>query len=101
MLPASLATVLRQWPLTGILSDVAEEPLTALEFGYHPGLLILYAERLATNQKPAWFPKTDLAYEFVELVFGQQGRGNVAALHRPAASDIVSLSGGHADARAQ
>jgi hypothetical protein len=100
-LPGSLAKVLRQWPLTGILSDVAEEPLTPLEFGHHPGLLILYAERLATNQKPAWFPKTDFAYEFVELVFVQQGQGDVAALHRPATSDIVSDSGGHADARAR
>src|SRR5262245_33240466 len=41
-----LATLLRQCPLTGILSDVEEGPLTPLEFSDHPGLLLLYAERL-------------------------------------------------------
>ena len=51
-----LEDVLRRWPLSGVLSDVAEAPLGSLEFGGHPGLLLLYAERLAANDRPAWRP---------------------------------------------
>jgi hypothetical protein len=66
-LPALLASVLRQWPLTGVLADVPEGPTTALDFGGHPGLLLLYAERLAQNDKPGWQPEGPGA-EYVELV---------------------------------
>lgn len=66
-LPALLAQVLRQWPLSGVLSDVADEPLISLELGGHPGLLLLYAERLARNDKPGWRPEGQ-GLEYVELV---------------------------------
>jgi hypothetical protein len=98
-LTAHLEKVLRQWPLTGVLSDVAEGPLTPLEFGQHPGLLLLYAERLASNPKPAWFPQ-GRAFEFAQLVFAQRGQGELAALHRPGVPGILTDYGGRADAHA-
>jgi hypothetical protein len=67
LLAKVLADVLRQWPLSGVLSDVDDAPTTGLEFDDHPGLLLLYAERLARNEKPAWLP-AKLGLEYVELV---------------------------------
>jgi hypothetical protein len=64
-----LAELLRYWPLSGVLAEIAEEPLTELTFGDHDGLLQLYAERLAAHQKPAWMPPPGRGREFVELVF--------------------------------
>ncbi len=72
-LPALLATELRHWPLSGVLSDVEEGPLTGLDFDGHPGLLLLYAERLASNVKPAWMPEGP-ARDYVELVWRELGK---------------------------
>jgi len=74
-LPARLADLLRRWPLSGVLSDVADGPLAPLDFGGHDGLMLLYAERLASHEKPAWLPADGRAREHVELVFGELGRG--------------------------
>ena len=52
-----LGHVLRFWPLSGVLSDLDEGPLVPLAFGEHPGLLLLYAERLAAHDRPAWRPE--------------------------------------------
>jgi hypothetical protein len=71
-LASLLADVLRRWPLSGVLADIADPPLTPLEFG-HPGLRLLYAERLAQHEKPAWLP-SGVAMEAVELVWQQLGR---------------------------
>jgi hypothetical protein len=68
-----LAKVLRQWPLSGVLSDVTEEPLTALDFSGHPGLLWLFAERWVQRQKPAWRP-TGRGAEYLEAVWADIGR---------------------------
>jgi hypothetical protein len=67
LLPKRLSDVLRQWPLSGVLSDVDDAPTAGLEFDGHPGLLLLYAERLARNDKPAWMP-AKVGLEYVELV---------------------------------
>jgi hypothetical protein len=67
--PATLEKVLWQWPLSGVLADLDEGPETALEFD-HPGLMLLYAERLAQHPKPAWVP-TGKALEYVDLVWEQ------------------------------
>lgn len=64
-----LAEVLRRWPLSGVLSDVEEPPITPPELDGHPGLLLLYAERLAAGDRPGWRPEpTSPPYPFVELV---------------------------------
>ena len=63
-----LTDLLRQWPLSGVLADVADEPTTPLQLNDHPGLLLLYAERLLHNDRPAWRPTTGLARETWELV---------------------------------
>jgi hypothetical protein len=66
-LTTRLAAVLRQWPLAGVLSDIEEGPTTAPDFGGHPGLLLLYAERWVRNDKPAWEPQGP-GREYLELV---------------------------------
>jgi hypothetical protein len=75
-----LAVLLRQWPLSGVLSGVEDGPLTPPEFG-HPGLQLLYAERWAANPKAAWLPQ-GRGFEYVELVWGELGK-DPAALPRP------------------
>jgi hypothetical protein len=64
-----LAQVMRRWPLSGVLSDVQEKPLAPLDFGGHAGLLLLYAERLARNDRASWRPEQgSAAAEYDELV---------------------------------
>jgi hypothetical protein len=72
-LTVRLADVLRHWPLSGVLSDVTEPPLAPLDLGGHDGLMLLYAERLATRDRPAWRPQ-GRAREHVELVFAGLGK---------------------------
>jgi hypothetical protein len=72
-LTALLGKVLRRWPLSGVLADIDEVPLTPLTFGGHPGLLMLYAERLAQHEKPAWIPSGP-ALAYVELVYADLGK---------------------------
>lgn len=72
-LVACLADVLRQWPLSGVLSAVAEAPTTVPEFDGHLGLRLLYAERLAENEKPAWVPEGP-ARAYAELAFAERGK---------------------------
>jgi hypothetical protein len=67
-----LARLLRQWPLTGALADVEEGPTTAVELEGHPGLLLLYAERLVGNLRPTWVPRGP-ALGYVKLVFAERG----------------------------
>ena len=68
-----LADLLRRWPLSGVLGDFTDGPLTAPEFGGHPGLCMLYAERLAAHFKPAWLPSGP-GRQFVELVWTELGK---------------------------
>jgi hypothetical protein len=72
-LPGLLATVLRQWPLSGVLSEVEEGPTAGLDFHGHPGLMLLYAERLACHEKPAWVPDGS-GFEYVDLVWREMGK---------------------------
>ncbi len=67
-----LTELLWQWPLSGVLADVADEPTAPLEFNGHPGLLLLYAERLARNDRPAWRPAAGPAREAWDLVSGPE-----------------------------
>jgi MoxR-vWA-beta-propeller ternary system domain bpX4 len=70
-----LRELLRRWPLSGAISDVAEAPLASLDFGGHLGLLLLYAERLAVNDRKAWRPaEGGPGWEQYELVIQERGR---------------------------
>ncbi len=66
-----LTELLLDWPLSGVLSDVEEAPRTAPVFDGHPGLLLLYAERLAVRPRPAWVPAGP-ALPYVELAFAER-----------------------------
>jgi hypothetical protein len=69
LLTTRLEELLRRWPLSGVLSDVQEEPLTPLDWGPYPGLGHLYAERLARHPKTGWTPAEGKpTREIVELV---------------------------------
>jgi hypothetical protein len=75
-----VANVLRRWPLSGVLSDLEEGPLVPLEFGGHPGLLLLYAERLIGNDRPSWRPmRRGPAWEYYELVLHEHDQSAPAA----------------------
>jgi hypothetical protein len=87
VLTAWLTRVLRQAPLSGVLADVEEGPLGPVELGGHAGLLLLYAERLAENVRPAWVPAEGPARPYVELVFAERG----LPLPAPAAAREPSL----------
>jgi hypothetical protein len=64
-----VANLLRCWPLSGVLSDVFEAPIEPVELGSHPGLLLLYAERLIKNDRPGWRPqRSTLTWEYYQLV---------------------------------
>ena len=67
LLATRLAAILRQWPLTGVMADVDDGPISALDFGGHHGLLLLYAERWVQSEKAAWKPEGK-GWEYVELV---------------------------------
>jgi hypothetical protein len=69
-----LARALRQAPLSGVLADVAEGPLAPLDFGGHFGLQLLYAERLAAHEKPAWVPQQGQTLELLEWVRADRRR---------------------------
>jgi MoxR-vWA-beta-propeller ternary system domain bpX4 len=74
-----LTELLRRWPLSGALSDVAQGPLASLDFGGHPGLLLLYAERLAANDRVGWRPvQGGPGWEYFELVIQDRGRGGAS-----------------------
>lgn len=71
VLTVRLEEVLRRWPLSGVLADIDEPPLSPVDLGGHPGLLLLYAERLARQRRPAWVVDGP-AREYIELVFAER-----------------------------
>jgi hypothetical protein len=89
-LAAALANLLRRWPLSGVLAAIEDGPLTPTDFGGHPGLWLLYAERLAAHEKAGWFP-TGRAIEAVELVWQDLGRDtSTLPVAQQAASELVN-----------
>jgi hypothetical protein len=76
LLTRKLTTILRQWPLSGVLSDIEEGPTVPLLFDDHSGLCMMYAERLELHNKPAWLPDGP-AMEYIRWV--RQELGKVAA----------------------
>jgi len=77
VLTRSLAQLLRRWPLVGVLAGLLDGPTGDLTFAGHPGLQMLYAERLTREPQPTWVPAqqgaTGSARERVELVFARLG----------------------------
>jgi hypothetical protein len=72
-----LAKILCDWPLSGVLADVEAGPQTALDFGGHLGLMMLYAERLAFHERQAWIPTGGKPSEMVEWIFQGLGKTGV------------------------
>ncbi len=84
-----LAELLRRWPLSGVLSDLSRGPESVGDFGGHPGLWLLYAERLAVDEKPGWMVEGP-PRERVELVL--QGLGKwMSPLLNPKSAEGVGL----------
>lgn len=73
-LTAAIDRVLRRWPLSGVLADLDGEPTTPPDFGGHPGLQLLYAERHAGTGRPGWVPAGGPAREWAERVYSERGR---------------------------
>lgn len=69
-----LETVLRRWPLTGVLADLDGGPTSPPEFGGHRGLQLLYAERLLLAPRAGWVPPAGPAREVAERVFAGRNR---------------------------
>lgn len=78
-LAAEVESILRAWPLSGVLADLDGEPTAALDFGGHPGLQLLYAERLVATGRPGWVPAAGPAREWVERVYHERGKPPPAA----------------------
>lgn len=62
-----IETLLRGWPLSGVLAEIEYPPSTTLDFCGHPGLCLLYSERLAHHERPSWYPEGTAA-EYWQLV---------------------------------
>lgn len=89
-LATALAELLRRWPLSGVLADIDDGPMTATDFGGHAGLCLLYAERFARHERAAWFP-TGRAIEAVELVWHDLGRDtSTLPIAQQAARELVN-----------
>ena len=73
-LATALESVLRRWPLSGVLADLDGEPTTVPDFDAHFGLQLLYAERLLKTSQPGWIPESGTAREWAERVFRERGR---------------------------
>jgi len=87
-LPSIIAEILRRWPLSGVLAPLPEGPLEPVMLDGHPGLMMLFAERLARHEKPAWVPIGEAA-EYVEVVYHHLRRdlGNLRAKEPLAKTD--------------
>ncbi|MCE9560701.1 MAG: hypothetical protein K8U57_01475 [Planctomycetes bacterium] len=73
-LTRQLDALLRAWPLSGVLADLDGSPTTTPEFGNHPGLQLLYAERLAGTGRAGWVPVSGSAREYAERVHQELGK---------------------------
>jgi MoxR-vWA-beta-propeller ternary system domain bpX4 len=69
----AMKTMLRQWPLSGVLADIAEPPESPLDFEGHLGLGFLYAQRLAARERSGWLPDGH-AGQCVEVVYNFLGK---------------------------
>jgi hypothetical protein len=73
-LTIELDRILRMWPLSGVLANLDGKPSTKLDFEGHPGLQLLYAERLIETGQPGWVPQSEPTRSWVERVFRERGK---------------------------
>jgi hypothetical protein len=73
-LALELAALLRRLPLSGVLADLTGPPIGPLDFGGHPGLQLLFAERLVGHERAGWLPPAGPDRERVKLVYRERGR---------------------------
>jgi hypothetical protein len=66
--------LLRRYPLSGVLMNCPTGPTTPLTLDCHPGLMMLYAERLVQHPEAAWVPTSGLSREYVERAFAEIGK---------------------------
>ena len=71
-----MKNLLRQWPLSGVLADIPEPPESPIDFGGHPGLGFLFAQRLAARERPSWVPLGPVQ-DCLEVVYHAMGRSLV------------------------
>jgi hypothetical protein len=71
-LAADLEPVLRRWPLAGVLADLDGGPDSPPLFAGHPGLQLLYAERLAARPRAGWQPPPGPARDLAERAFAER-----------------------------
>jgi hypothetical protein len=71
---AAVERLLRAWPLSGVLADLDGEPSTPPDLDDHPGLQLLYAERLVVTARAGWVPRAGSARARAERVFAERGR---------------------------
>lgn len=67
-----LAVALRRWPLSGVSADLDGGPAAVPTFAGHPGLQLLYAERLAAAPGPGWVPPPGPARDRAERAFAER-----------------------------
>lgn len=80
-LVSALDRVFRTWPLSGVLACLDGKPVTAPDFAGHPGLQLLYAERLAeVGGLVGWVPTDPSARDVAERVYAERGRSLPADL---------------------
>ncbi len=70
-LTLALKDLLRAHPLSGVSADLPEGPSGPVQLGGHPGLFLLYAERLASDPQPAWVV-AGASLPYVELAFAER-----------------------------
>lgn len=74
-LAVEIESLLRRWPLSGVLADLDRGPIVLPEFQGHAGLQMLYAERLVANRRSAcWVPADARAREWAERVYQERGQ---------------------------
>ncbi len=83
----AIETVLRRWPLSGVLADLDGEPAGDTTFCGHAGLQMLYAERLLKTGRAGWIPIDGLAREWVERIFAERGKP-LPTIPKPAEDDL-------------
>jgi hypothetical protein len=78
-LTQQLEKVLTRWPLSGVLADLSTKP--SWDHLEHPGLALLYAERLVQHEQINWLPRAGPIAEWAARVYHQLRRPYPAYAH--------------------